>query len=171
MVVALSRFGTFTGLRTTHSAGADVFPNTATFSFHGATYQSRWISFTGVEMESNVRQGDGYAPLDTATSAQQAILTTYDRAPYVGTSSTGGGIPFIDFGGKFLVSGATFDPAVLQGKSADEIATALSDPTSKIALGAIGAANTFTAAICTLTHNQPAAVCTSPAITKLQASR
>jgi hypothetical protein len=164
MVVALSRFGSFTNLQSTHSSSTDVFPNTQTFSFHGATYTSPWIAFTGVETQSNQRVGDGYATLDTPTAAQQQILDTYDRAPYVGSASSSGGIPFIDFGGKFLVSGATYDPAVLQGKSAQQIADALRDPTSKIAQGAVGAANTMTAAICTLTHNQPASVCTSAAV-------
>lgn len=172
MVIALSRFGTFSNLKTTHSSGNDVFPNTETFSFHDASYQSPYISFTGVEMQSNQQQGDSYATLDTPTAQQQEILDTYDRSPYVGTAtSSSGGIPFIDFGGRFVSGGATYDPSVLQGKSANEIASALSDPTSKIAQGAVGAANTFTAAICSLTKNQPASVCTSPAITKIQASQ
>ena len=128
MVIALSRFGAFSGLETTHSSRTDVYPNTQTFSFHGATYQSRWIAFSGVEMQSNQRQGDGYAPLDTPTSTEQQILNTYDRAPYVGTGSSVGAIPFIDFGGKFLVSGATYDPSVLQGHSANAIADALHRP-------------------------------------------
>jgi hypothetical protein len=88
MVIALSRFGTFSNLKTTHSSGNDVFPNTATFSFHGASYQSRWISFTGVEMQSNQQQGDGHATLDTPTIEQQQILGTYDRAPYLGTTAS-----------------------------------------------------------------------------------
>jgi Domain of unknown function (DUF929) len=172
MVIALSRFGTFSNLKTTHSSGNDVFPNTQTFSFHGATYQSRWIAFTGVEMQSNQQQGDGYATLDTPTAEQQQILDTYDKAPYVGTNTaSSGGIPFIDFGGKFVSGGVTYDPSVLQGKSAGAIAAALSDPTSNIAQGAVGAANTFTAAICSLTHNQPATVCASPTVSKIQASQ
>jgi hypothetical protein len=170
MVAALSRFGTFTNLQSTHSSSTDVFPNTQTFSFHGATYTSRWIAFTGVETQTNQRVGDGYGTLETPTSAQQEILDTYDRAPYVGTGSSSGGIPFIDFGGKFLVSGATYDPSVLQGKSAQQIADALRDPTSTIAQGAVGAANTMTAAICMLTHNQPASVCTSAAISGSRAT-
>lgn len=171
MVTALARFGTFSKLRTTHSSGTDVFPNTQTFSFHGASYASKWIAFTGVEMQSNERQGDGYAALDTPTSEQQQIIDTYDRAPYLGTDpSSAGGIPFIDFGGRFLVGGVTFDPAVLQGKSASSIADALSDPTSTIAQGAIGAANTFTAAICSLTQQQPTNVCSDSTITKIASS-
>lgn len=172
MVIALSRFGTFSNLETTHSSPNDVYPNTQTFSFHDASYSSPWISFTGKELQSNQQQGDGYAPLDTPTPEQQQILDTYDRAPYIGNSSaSSGGIPFIDFGGKFVSGGASYDPSVLQGKTADEIAAALHDPTSDIARGAIGTANTFTAAICSLTHNQPTAVCTSPAITKIEATR
>jgi len=169
IVIALSRFGTFSDLKTTHSSSTDIYPNTQTFSFHGASYQSRWITFTGVEMQTNQQQGDGYATLDTPTSQQQQILETYDRAPYVGTNSSSvGGIPFIDFGGRYVSGGATYDPALLQGKSANQIADALHDPTTNIAQGANGAANMFTAAICTLTHNQPASVCTDPTIARIE---
>jgi hypothetical protein len=168
MVVALSRFGTFSGLKTTHSSSTDTFPDTQTFSFHGATYTSKWISFTGIETQTNERQGDGYAPLDTLTAQEQALVATYDKAPYVGTSNTSGGIPFIDFAGRFAVGGATYDPGVLQGKSADEIAGALADPASAISQGVIGAANTFTASICALTKDQPARVCSDSAIQQIE---
>jgi hypothetical protein len=165
MVIALSRFGTFTGLKTTHSSATDVFPNTSTFSFHGATYRSQWIAFSGVELETNQRQGDGYAPLDTLTAAQEQTFGTYDAPPY---ESSSGGIPFIDFGGKFLVSGVSYDPGVLSGKTAAQIAAALADPTTAISKGAIGTANNLTAAICSLTGNQPAAVCGTPTITRIE---
>jgi hypothetical protein len=158
MVVALSRFGTFAGLKTTHSSSTDVYANTNTFSFNGASYTSPWIAFTGVETASNQQQGDGYKPLQPLTPAQQQIFSTYDQPPYVSSQSSGG-IPFIDFGGKYMVDGVTYDPGVLQGKSLTEIANSLADPQSKISQGAIGVANTFTAAICKLTHNQPANVC------------
>jgi Domain of unknown function (DUF929) len=167
MVIALSRFGSFTGLGTTHSSTTDVFPNTATFTFHGASYTSRWIAFTGVELETNQRQGDGYAPLDKLTDAQQQLFETYDAPPYT-TSS--GGIPFIDFGGRFIVSGVTYLPNVLADKSAEQIADALADPSTTISKGAIGAANSFTVAICSLTKNQPASVCATPVIKRLASS-
>jgi hypothetical protein len=61
MVVALSRFGTFTDLGTTHSSSSDVYPNTATLSFHGASYRSDYIAFQGVKTHSNLRSGNGYA--------------------------------------------------------------------------------------------------------------
>jgi hypothetical protein len=166
MVVALSRFGTFSNLKTTQSSSTDSYPNTPTFSFHGAVYRSQWISFTGVELETNQRQGDGYAPLDKLTPAQEQIFGTYDAPPY---TSSQGGIPFVDFGGKFIISGVSYDPGVLSGKSATQIAAALSDPTSAIAEGVIGTADNLTAAICALTGNQPAAVCTTSTITAIEA--
>ncbi|HEY7136381.1 MAG TPA: DUF929 family protein [Acidimicrobiia bacterium] len=165
MLVALSRFGTFTGLRVTRSASNDVDPNTQTFSFHGSSYQSTYLSFEPVELETNQLSNGSYTKLDTPTAEQQKLIGTYDVPP---NASSAGAIPFIDFGGKYLVSGASYDPGVLQGKSADAIATALSDPSSAVAKGAVGTANVMTAAICTLTHDQPATVCSAPAITNLQ---
>jgi hypothetical protein len=167
MVVALSRFGSFTDLKTTSSASADVFPNTATLSFHGATYTSDYLTFQGVETSSNVRQGSSYAPLDTLTAQQSQLLNTYDAPPYVAAGSAGS-IPFIDFGNKFIMSGASISPQLLAGKSASDIATALSDPSSPIAQAVNGSANAFTAAICQVTGGQPGAVCTSPAVTAYQ---
>jgi hypothetical protein len=167
MVVALTRFGSFTNLHQTHSSSTDVYPNTQTFSFHGSSYSSSYLVFNGVETNSNQPQGTGYATLDTPTSDEQALLTTYDAAPYVPTSSAGA-IPFVDFGGHYLISGASYDPQLLQGKSADQIASGLSDPSNSTTKGVIGAANAITATICKLTNNQPASVCSSSVIQSLQ---
>ncbi|HUC86886.1 MAG TPA: DUF929 family protein [Candidatus Saccharimonadales bacterium] len=167
MVIALSRFGSFSNLQTTHSSSSDVYPSTQTFSFHGASYSSPYIAFTGVETYSNVPQGSGYAPLDTPTSAEQSLLNTYDAPPYVSSSSSGA-IPFVDFGGKYLISGASYSPQVLQGKSADQIASALSDPSTDISKGAVGTANAITAAICKMTNDQPGKVCGTSVIQGLE---
>jgi Domain of unknown function (DUF929) len=167
MVVALSRFGSFTDLKTTQSASGDVFPNTATLSFHGATYTSDYLTFQGVETSSNVRQGSTYAPLDSLTDQQSQLLKTYNAPPYVAADSAGS-IPFIDFGNKFLSSGASISPQLLAGKSASDIAAALSDPSSPIAQAIDGSANAFTAAICQVTGGQPGAVCGSAAVTAYQ---
>ena len=67
-----------------------------------------------------------------------------------------------------MISGASFSPQVLQGKSWSQIATALKDPTSPIAKAVDGAANYLTATICTLTGNQPATACT-PVVKQLEA--
>jgi hypothetical protein len=163
MVVALSRFGSFTDLQTTHSSSSDVYPNTATLSFHGSTYTSSFLSFQGVETQSNTPQGNTYAVLDTPTAQQSQLLQKYNAPPYVAAGSAGS-IPFIDFGNKYFASGASFSPQLLAGMSGSDIATALSDPTSPVAQAILGSANAFTAAICDLTGGQPAQVCTTTGV-------
>jgi hypothetical protein len=167
VVLALLRFGTFTGLSTTHSASADVYANTATLSFHGASYTSQWLTFQGVETNSNIRQGNGYAPLDTPTDAHQQLLRVYDAPPYVPTESAGA-IPFIDLGNLYLSSGASFGPQLLEGKTAEQIAAALANPDDPITRAVVGSANAFTAVLCQLTKGQPGNVCSSPAVTSYQ---
>ena len=49
LIVALSRFGTFTGLSTTTSSSSDAYPNTPTFTFRAASYTSDYVSFQAVE--------------------------------------------------------------------------------------------------------------------------
>jgi hypothetical protein len=159
LVNALSRFGTFTNLKITNSSTTDVDPGTKTWSFYKAGYTSDHVAFTAVETEDNNK-----GTLETPTDAQKSILATYDAPPFVAASSQGS-IPFIYFNGEYLISGATFDVGVLQGKTWDQIATAMSQPTSAIAKAAIGAANGITATICLLTDNQPASAC-SPAFIK-----
>ncbi|MFC5264670.1 DUF929 family protein [Kribbella qitaiheensis] len=162
VTVSLSRFGTFNNLGTTHSAGDDVFPNTPTLSFHGATYTSQYLAFTGVETTTNEKVNGNYAPLDTPTAADQKIFDTYNQPPYV---QSGGSIPFIDLGGKFVSSGASYSPELLAGKTQAEIAAALKDSSSPIAKAIDGSASLYTAALCKVTGNQPTAVCTSDAVT------
>src|SRR6516162_3275690 len=75
MVVALSRFGTFSGLGLTHSAAAngagqpEPYPNTATWTFAHATFASQYLTFTPVETYTNVPDpATGfYTPLQTPT--------------------------------------------------------------------------------------------------------
>ena len=162
VAVALSRFGTFGNLGTTHSAGDDVYPNTPTLSFHGATYTSQYLAFTGVETTTNEKVDGQYAPLDTPSAADEQTFETYNQPPYV---KSGGSIPFIDLGGKYVSSGATYSPEILAGKTQAEIATALKDPSSPIARAVDASANLYTAALCQVTGNQPGNVCTSAAVT------
>jgi len=163
MIVALSRFGTFSGLSTVHSSTTDTPSNISTFTFHGSSYTSKYLTFTPVEMQTNVLDPttNNYPVLEKPTSAQQALLTKYDAPPYVSSAADAGAIPFIYFGGKYLSVGATYDPTVLNGKNWDQIASALSDPNSAIAKAIGGTANYLTAAICKMTGNQPASACTS----------
>ena len=53
MVMALSKFGTFWGLKLTNSSVSDFAPDTATFSFYGSTYTSKYLAFKPVELATN----------------------------------------------------------------------------------------------------------------------
>ena len=163
VVAAMSRFGTFNNLGQTHSSSVDVYPSTPTLSFHGATYDSKYLAFNGYELQSNQRQGSGYAPLDHPPAADQKIFQTYDAAPYVPAQSQGS-IPFIDLGGKYMISGASYNPGDLQGMTHQQVADALSDPSSKVAQSVDGTANLITASLCKLTNNQPGNVCSSSGV-------
>jgi hypothetical protein len=169
MIVALNRFGTFSGLATTRSAArngagdAEPYPSTATWTFANASYTSKYLTFTPVEEFTNVpdKSTGGYTTLMHLTSAQQALIQKYDAAYQ-------GAIPFIDYGNKYLSVGATYDPGVLAGLTWSQIAADLHTPTSPVAKSVLGAANYVTAAICRLTKDQPATACT-PAVESLQA--
>jgi hypothetical protein len=161
MIVALSRFGTFSGLSTVHSSSTDAYPNTPTWTFYKSTYTSPYLTFTPVEQTTNIPDGNGgYTRLQTATSAQLALLQKYDVPPYV-TSAQAGSIPFIDYGNKYVDNGANYIPVVLSGLSWSAIANDLSNPNSAVAKSIDGTANYITAAICQMTGNQPASACTS----------
>jgi hypothetical protein len=169
LVIALSRFGQFSGLQVSHSAGDDVYPNTPTFSFSGSTYTSPYLDFDSVELQSNVRSGGSYAPLQTPTADQQQLLRQSDGPPYVPASSAGA-IPFADFANQYLISGASYDAGALRGQTVDSIAQNLSDPSAPTTQAIIGSANVITAALCQVTGDQPADVCGQPVIQALEAT-
>jgi hypothetical protein len=166
MINAFSRFGTFTGLTTTHSSSSDIDPNTPTFTFYGSKYTSKYISFTSVELNTNEREGNStsssvpYVTLQTPTAAEESLQTAYDPGTY---------IPFIDFGNKYAQVGniSPLAPTMLDGKTWAQVASAMNDPSSTIAQAELANANYETAAVCVLTNNQPATACT-PTIQKLE---
>src|SRR4029077_17135343 len=163
MIVALSRFGTFSGLSTVPSSTTDTPSNISTFTFHGSSYTSKYLTFTPVEMQTNIPDPStgGYTTLETPTKEQQALLTKYDAPPYVSSSDQAGAIPFIYFGGKYLSIGASYDATILSGLKWDQIAADLSNPDSPVTKAIAGTANHITAAICKMTGNQPASACTA----------
>ena len=134
MVNAFSRFGTFTGLTTTHSSSTDTDPNTPTLTFYGSTYTSNYISLVTVELEHNYRIGNStstsvaYAPLQTPTAAEEKLQTAYDPGTY---------IPFIDFGNKYAQVGnlSPLTPTMLDGLTWQQVATDMSNPSSSVGAG------------------------------------
>jgi uncharacterized protein DUF929 len=155
LAVALSRFGTFSHLSGTHSASADVYPNTQTLSFYGSSYSSPYVDFQPVEETTNQPVGGTYQALQTPTAAQSSLLTTYDAA---------GSIPFLDIGNKYVITGASYSPQVLQGLSREQIAAQLNNPSSPVAQAIDGTANYITAAISKVTGSQPSSVADSATI-------
>jgi hypothetical protein len=163
MVVALSRFGTFTGLGTTHSSSTDVFPDTQTFTFHGASFASANVAFDAVETETNIPSATGgYPALDTPTALEREVLQRWDLEQYTGTTSQA--IPFLDIGGRYVLAGSSFSPQILEGLTMAQIARHLRDPNDPVAQAILGSANLVTAAICEATGGRPAGICTSSGV-------
>ena len=84
MVNALSRFGTFTGLTTTHSSTSDVYPDTPTFTFTKSKYTSNYIDFVSVEEFANYREGNSRRP--TTPPARSRSSTSETCPPRSATS-------------------------------------------------------------------------------------
>jgi thiol-disulfide isomerase/thioredoxin len=159
VAVALSRFGTFENLQGTHSSDTDVYPDTQTLSFYGSSYSSPYIDFQPVEEETNQPDGDAYQALQTPTAAENALVAKYD---------TEGSIPFLDIANRYVITGSSYSPQVLQGLSQSQIAADLSNPDSAVAQAIDGTANDITAAIAAVTGNQPSSVGSSATIAAIE---
>lgn len=153
MIVALDKFGNFTGIEYMQSSATDVYASTPTFTFVNANYTSKYIAFVTVEQEDRDEN-----PLQTATTQETSLLTTYDSA---------GDIPFVDFGNVYLITGASYNPGVLrvgenEGAAAynwTQIASQLNNASSVIAQNVDGVANHFITAICKIDGGAPSSVC------------
>jgi hypothetical protein len=154
LIIALSRFGTFSGLQTTTSSSSDVNPNTITFTFRNATYTSQYIDFRSVETADRDQN-----PLQTPSATDQQLVDRYD---------SGGTIPFLDFGNHYASTGAYYLPDIISGMSWLALADTLKQPDSAQAKAIIGSANLITAAICKMDGDQPASVCSSATIQGLE---
>jgi len=150
LAVALSRFGTLSGLGVTHSDPNDSPSNIPTLSFADATFTSDYLSFSGNEIQDNNRK-----TVKTLDAADQALFDPH---------GTGGSFPYLNVTGTFQFS-AQYDPTLLTGLSQEEIAAELSNPNSNVTKAIVGAANVLTAAICKATNDRPADVCTSAGVT------
>jgi Domain of unknown function (DUF929) len=151
LAIALSRFGTFSGLQTTYSAANDTAgPNTPTLDFRNASYKSDYIDFTGIEYEDGAGKVIG-----TLTTEQNSLFNNLG----------GGNFPFIDFGGKWAQSGASYPTATLAGLTPEAVAGQLVDSSSKIGSTIQAAADVFTAAICEMDGGKPASVCNAAGVT------
>ena len=170
LIMALSRFGSFSGLETNASSTIDAYPGTATFTFAKATYTSPYLVFDAKEIAGATPT----TPLQSLTPAESAVFGTYDVPPY---DSLASGIPFIDFGGLYMTSGGSYDVGVLHVDRGDsnsqaltyaQIVSGISNASSPIAQGIVGTANEYTAAICKMTNNSDKAVCSSGTVSTIE---
>jgi hypothetical protein len=169
MAAALARFGTWSNLQITGSSLSDVYAGTHTLSFHGATLDSPYITFKGVEQYTNIPvagEANAYTTLQNPTKAEAAILAKYSSSKYLPNGSTSGGIsfPFVDINNSMLFSGASYDPQILAGLSWSEIASGLSDPSNPVTQAILTTGNYMSAGICQATKGQPGSVCQSSGV-------
>jgi hypothetical protein len=162
LAVALSRFGTFTGLRVINTGthyckiASDpctlrpfpCYPYTRGLSFFGAGYKSSYLSFGEVVLQDV----EGHN-LEKPTRAEYQAVNQFDP----GASQT----PALDVGGAYGFLSSGYDPGSLAHKTWAQIAGDLADPHNPIARHIDGLANLFTASMCNVTNGRPAEVCTS----------
>jgi len=164
VIIALSHFGTFSGLEYMQSSSTDTNPNTPTFTFRSgnSTFTSNYVSFVPVEewdRSDSVRQ--------TPSATVQALYTQYGTCP----STNQIGIPFVDIANAYVVNcGAQFSLPQIAGDNWTQVASQLNTPSSTVAQAMDGAANTLITAICKVDGAQPASVCTQSYATVTLAS-
>jgi uncharacterized protein DUF929 len=162
LAVALSRFGTLTGLRTLDSGtfyctvvsgpctlggSGPCFPHTHGLSFLRAHYQSPYLSFAHVVVQ-DVHGNNVERP----TRQEHSALDRFDRQEQT---------PAVDVGGAYGFVNSGFQPGILAHKTWGQIAGSLAAAHNRIARHVDGLANLFAAAICRVTKGRPAGVCKS----------
>ncbi len=151
MIIALSRFGTFSGLKTTSSSSTDIYPNTATFSFRSATFDSPDLALRTTELANNVGR-----PLQSVTALDTELINRYDVPPYVNGADQSGAVPFLDIDNHEVLAGAQYNPQILAGLSMSQIAAQLDIPASPVAMAIDESAGALIAAIDQALHLAPA---------------
>lgn len=160
MIVALSRFGHFSGLTLNRSSGQDSYPNTPTFSFLKASYHSPYIHADLMEIlgrKLSPTRGF-YPPLMKLTPAESKDFATYDGPPYV-PQDYAESFPFVLVGTHYVWIGSSINPALLDGKSWRAIAKAIRTDHGALAHDVLANANALTSAICAVDGRQPQSIC------------
>jgi thiol-disulfide isomerase/thioredoxin len=151
LIMALMRFGNFTGLK--YMASSPSEGDYATFTFHQTTYTSQYIVFQGFEQEDRSANA-----LDTVPANYTSIFSNY-----------GSSYPFIDFGNRWIIPGAMIQPESLGNDNWNDVFNAIGT-NSSLGTQIKESANVITALICKLSSNVPGSVCNQPQITELTIS-
>ena len=95
LVMALSKYGTFSNLQTIYSDESNI----PTYTFHGASYTSSKINFQPCEVLGNTYNPNtqSYNKLDEMNPLQSSLMNKYN---------SGGSIPFFCIGGQIYRVGA-----------------------------------------------------------------
>ena len=163
IAAAVSRFGTLTGIRFIRSSPDDVYPQTPTLSFYGASYASKYLDFAPVEWYGEKQDPSTplrHVYLQHPTAQQIALFAEF----------AGDAIPFVDIGNRYVVPQTQYLPSALAGLSWAQVAAAMHDPASTVGKDIDGAANMISAAICKLTGGKPRNVCASAGVAAASSS-
>jgi len=153
LLLAFSKFGTFTGVDETTSSPWDSYPDTPTFTFVHAHYTSSYINFEPIEYLGQDTDGlDTHGILTPLTAAQQHVYSKYD---------TQEGVPFVDIANKEFVLGAPIDPQLLAGMTQGQVAAQLDNAKSQVTEAIVGTANDLIAGVCSVDGQQPGPVCST----------
>jgi hypothetical protein len=162
LATALSRFGTLSGLSFIHSSPSDG--DIPTLTFYKSSYKSKYLTFTPVEWYGEADDSStpfGHVYLQQPTAQEAELFARY----------SGSSIPFLDIANRYLLPQTQYSPEDLSGLTWAQIATDMQNPSSNVAKDIDGAANTLTAAMCTLTHGQPGGVCTSAGVKAAESAK
>jgi hypothetical protein len=136
------RFGNFTNLEYMTSSAAEG--DYATFAFAESSYQSNYLVFHPYEV------------YDRSGTPFQTLPANYSSADQQYGSS---GIPFLDFAGKYVISGGIpSEPSLLGAKNWTQIVSSINSGDS-LGTQIKQATNVITAVICKTTGEKPASVC------------
>jgi hypothetical protein len=160
IITSLSRFGTFTGLKTMQSSPIDVYPKTQTFEFNTAKYTSPYIAAKLLELYGQDKPTGSHPPINTLTKQELSLIKKYDTS----SATRSGAIPFSDWGNKVIFSGATYNPQPLQTLSRTTIAAGLKDPSNPVTKLILGTSNFMSASVCYIDGGKPGSVCTSSGV-------
>lgn len=157
LVKALSRFGTWSGLRSDTSADEEAsFSRLPTYDFVGAKYESKYVAFVHKELADR----NGF-PI----SGQE--LTDFEEK-WFNLYNPRGSVPFLFLGGQYVQVAAGYSPDLLGGKTFLEVKQDLGNNADTQLVVAINKeADIIIAYLCKSTDNQPTDVCAKPDIAML----
>lgn len=160
IVVALARFGRFSGLTLMESNPTIEDPNTPTLSFLHAHYHSRYLRANLIELKGRqFSHSRGFYPdLVTPSATESREMSRYDSPPYVPRGYSGS-IPFILIGGRYLWIGSAYEPTMLDGQTWLTISQAIHSGRGAMAQQVLANANAMTSAICAVDGGRPAGIC------------